>query len=164
MKFLTIVFLLVSAEAFAVEKHEVFNITAMVPVMNGLRCVVEAGSGKLSQRTYAQLGDQMGRDLMLGNSGGIIELKHKLASRQGCKLEKLDKIVDESMQNYGYKINASIKIVKDTSPSRLNGYGECIADYDETLTIDLGYGVILTSQESEWRHVSDCPVSNDEKK
>lgn len=164
MKFLTIVFLLVSVQALAIEKHEVFNITAMVPVLNGLRCVVEAGSGKPSQRTYTQLGGQNGSDLMLRDSSEIIELKHIMASMQGCKLEKLDKIVDESMQNYGYKINTPIKIVKNTSSSRLNGYGECIAAYDETVTIDLGYGVILTSHESEWRHMSDCTVSKDEKR
>ena len=143
--------------AMASEKTETIHTTASVSV-NSLRCVIEAG-GRIpqEQRTFTRLGDQGWRKLTIFHEQeGSIELTHELAQALGCELNRLDQIVEDAHMSFGFVLAAPLTVVKHTSASRLNGHGKCVATYTESLTIDVGQGIELTSQKGELREAQDC--------
>lgn len=154
MKSLLVVLLLVSSQAFSAQKHEVINSNTHLLVNGSLRCEVEAGDGDINDRIKTVLGDKLARGVKEGTIIGA-ELNHKFAIGSGCDQAALDKIVDDARMSYGY-VHVAVRIVKDTSESRLNGFGKCIATYEETLVVYLALGITLKSQQAELRKATDC--------
>ncbi len=158
MKYLSIFVLLVSFPAFSAAKKEVLKLTASVSV-HELRCVIALGNSSLpvEQRMKTQLGSQDGSELRIfGLDKNQAELSHKIAVLKNCDITKLDQIVSDSLMSFGFLHDAELEVVKETSESRLNGFNQCVANYSETLKINLGEGIIVSSHKGELRKANDC--------
>lgn len=157
MKYFSALALLISLPAFSAAKKEVIQTTATVS-SHGLRCVTRLGASlPPDQRHVTQLGGQVGAELrILGLEKTPPELKHIIIAVGGCKLNTLDQIYSDSLMTYGFIHDSKVELIKETSGSSLSAYGQCIAVYTETLNVDLGKGVILSSQLAQVRSANDC--------
>jgi hypothetical protein len=158
MKSLVTCLIFASASAFAAPSHQVSRTTARVSV-HGLSCVIQLNGSAtpLAQRTNSVLGAKGSRKLMILKDEAIaFDLDHKIAQANGCEIDRLDKIAHDAIIYFGFAQNVKLELTKDTSESRRNGLGQCIADFTETVDLDFGDGIILSSKESELRSANDC--------
>ncbi len=151
MKKLIILALCLGGQAFAKEQQTPISVEANVSV-HTLRCVIRAqeiGS------PYTTLGDSVQQQIIMLGEKPEIKLKHRSASKEGCELEKLSEIFKESIMTYGF-VKAKIQGNRIQSKSRVAPNGKCIADIQETLNIDLGKGIVLSSSEMTIVSMKDC--------
>lgn len=137
--------------------HEVIHTTANVRMVSDLRCVQVLGSRNVGARPLTELATNDGYALFLVGPTPPLEMKHIRATAPGCDLPALDDLVDRTGQNFGFLLNAPIEIIKQTEPSRVNGRGECVTTYWETLRITILPQLVLESKLGELRDATDCP-------
>jgi hypothetical protein len=152
MKTLLISLLLLPCSAFAAPSVMVSHTLARISVSN-LECVIRVGSKEpVSKRTFVQL-----KDLSLfPEKQGVLRLEHTVAGANGCDLKKLDKIVLAAYRAFGFIHHAPVEVIQTTSESQTRQFGECSALFTETVNVDIGGGIILTSEEGGFIKMTDC--------
>lgn len=155
MKFLTALVALAASTAFAAPKTEVLNILSTT-ALSGLHCQIgEMGSSlPVSERMTTVLP----KPQILTGASKEMELEHLQFSAAGCDLAKLDQLASEANQHFGFLRGVKVKITKDTSESRRAGNGQCFARFTETVVIDLGQNIVLTSENVKILSMNDCPA------
>ena len=145
----------------AAEINETHNFPAQVSI-GDLQCSMDMGVSSdkpVEQRLHASIGSRFDRVTIFKQgdetAGGKIELKHKVASTETCLVAELDEIKRKSIQRFGF-VTAEITLVKKQGASFVNGFGECVALYDEEIAIQVSPTVILKSQEGQLRKMNDC--------
>jgi hypothetical protein len=118
-----------------------------------LRCEIRAGHGPVEERKATLLAGTL-QEPHLGimhQEPQTIELEHQVGQLAGCEMEKLDQIVEESGNNFGFRLDIPITVTKTLGQPFLGFDGQCRAWFEETLNIDLGLGIVLTSEAQEIR-------------
>jgi hypothetical protein len=147
MKMITLVALMFAVPALAKQSKETLNTTATVD-MHAFDCITPVGL----KQTYTRVGSNR---LFLGTPKGV-ELKHQAATADGCQMDDLTKINDKAMMGFGFLRGVPVVITKETDESGKNGNGQCVANYLETVQLDLGANIIVSSEQSELRSATDC--------
>jgi hypothetical protein len=155
MNFLTAIIVLATSTAFAAPKTEVLNIKGSVS-LNQLHCEI----GKMGSQlpTDQRMATVLPKPLLVTSGNNPIELEQNRFSAAGCDLATLDQLAMDSNQHFGFLFGVSIKITKDTSTSRRAGNGECYARFTETVVLDLGHNIVLTSGNVKPIPMTDCPA------
>ncbi len=145
---LSLLGLFLSASAFAAPSHTVTTVKTAIN-LHDFVCI-----------TYIGLA---GQDTQIGNGKQSVflfvkevELKHTLATAEGCDLRKLEPLQKEAMMGFGFLRGVPVTITKDLSESRRAPNGNCVADFSEKVDIALTDGIVLTSELGELRQMNDC--------
>lgn len=147
-----IALLFLTLPAFAADKTEVINTKLRVRIA-GVGCIVQAGGGgRLEDRLSTRLNTPNHTVLY----GPELELRHETAAAQGCDLAKLDRIVADAENNFGFLMAAPAKITKVTYASFRAQDGSCVARYNEVAVVEIGEGLSLSSYAAEIRPATDC--------
>ena len=146
---------LLPAPALAAESHEVVQGKVALYVM-GIQCIVRAGThGKLEDRLYTQLGSIDNPPNAIGLSK-LAKLKPKALMAPGCDLTALDLIVKDSSMYFGFIHGTPVTVTKHTYPSVRDGRGNCVAHYSEKIEVELGGGIVISSNANDLVPMNDC--------
>ncbi len=154
MKFLTALLTLATSVSFAAPKTETFKTHASVSL--NLHCEIGLMGSQLS--INERITTVLPKPYIITGLNNAIEANHKAFSAPGCDLAALDQLSLDSNQHFGYLMGVPMTIVKDTSASRRAGNGTCYARFTETVTLDLGRNIVLTSQAIKILPMNDCPA------
>jgi hypothetical protein len=155
MKFLTAIITLATATTFAAPKTEVFNITGSVS-LNQLHCQI--GDMGSPDPIHERMKTVLPKPYIITGTQKKIELEHVQFSANGCDIAKLDQLGLNANQHFGFLKGVAIKITQDTSASRRASNGQCFARFTETVVLDLGQNVVLTSGQVKILLMNDCPA------
>lgn len=149
-KILFTITLLINFSAFAQIEYDVTRSEVKGRVsVNGLRCVIGAGTGPMEDRAYLEL-------TPLGTRNQQIELDHDRATSPVCDLAAVDRILDKADMHFGFFI-AHLSITKKLERGSRIFNGKCVRLFKEEVSLDLGEGVIVkTSERSELRPAQGC--------
>lgn len=147
-------------QAQAKESIQKIDGPSMLQVTGGLRCTLEAGQSNANHQMKTEYKSPSQESIKVGGQvGEAMELTHIAAYQEGCEIEKLDQIVQDSFSHFGFK-TVQLHLTKNLEESFINGFNECVARYKETLKINLGRGVELTSEASELKKMNDCQATS----
>jgi hypothetical protein len=155
MKFLTAIITLAATTTFAAPKTEVFNSTGSV-YLNELNCQI--GNMGSPDPINERMTTVLPKPYIVTGAEKKFELEHVQFSAAGCDLPKLDQLGMNANQHFGFLKGVAIKITQDTSASRRASNGQCFARFTETVVLDLGQNVILTSGQVKILPMNDCPA------
>jgi hypothetical protein len=170
MKFVFMVILGFASQASAAPSRVVAQSVGRVGILGNLSCRIRLGTqfdehGAKTARSSVELSEaSIIPEIRDTQPPGrfLVELEHKKFVALGCnhaRLAMLDQLVDESKMRFGFILKAPLELTKETSASRQNGLGECVATYQEHYTVEIAPGIILESNEEELRKATDCSVS-----
>ena len=157
MKITILTFLLTGLTLHAAEENKVTTATGSVAVYS-LTCVtpITGNSANNEKSKYTQVGGSRSAGPLLLNAAGIEpKMKHDIAIQAGCKIPPLNQIRNESLKYYNFR-TSNVTLTQHTSKSERNGFGQCVAEFTETLSLDLGLGVVLTSEANQLQQKNDC--------
>lgn len=99
---------------------------------------------RLNGDTFTQVGD-IGNLIFSVEPEGILELTHSKAFSEGCDFEKLNRIANNAGGGFGFLYNRPATIEKEVFGRSRDSAGRCSARLKETLTVDLGEGILVRS-------------------
>jgi hypothetical protein len=148
-KQLMMILLLLTASAFAQDDSNIEKVsfrTMIIP--SNINCVTPIGRDSVT-RTVLNLKLSVPSEI-------VLLMDHKEASLLGCDVDALDRLLELSLQRFGY-IHTTVTVTKTTDKLAKIIFGKCQRNYSEQLELVLEEGTILkTSKIGKRIPATDC--------
>ena len=124
-------------------------LTKAAVAVHDLRCVIPGNDTP----AYTLLGDSSLTSHIAIFHTDKVKLNHRVATKVGCDIPKIKKIVDQSRMSYGFIYQVPVQVITTLSEPKNNTTQGCSRILSEEIKIDLGDGLIL---ESSAQQAQEC--------